>query len=531
MNNKYKINIGLELHLEILTKTKIFSPSLVSKHYGDDIIFTDKKIDHVPNTNISPMDLGYPGSKPVPNRRALNFGYSLANSLNMEVPKYIMFDRKCYFYPDLAKGYQITQFKNPIGKAGVFKIINESGGERDIEIIQIHLEEDTAKQKTVGGEMLLDFNRSGIGLIEVVTNYKSFTSKEDIILFLKQFRQLVIILGISNGDLSKGEMRIDLNISLSDFKGNLLTPKMEIKNLNSFRNIEKSIDSEYKFLEKSVDEKATLTQQTKRYDEGKEKTIFMREKATVDDYLYVRENNINPILLDNEIKGFFSKEIPSVSIYNLRKKLLKNLENKKVNSLLENKSSYIIFNILISKLSSIIPEDKIYNKVWNFVSDKFPLLSKLNSNKIHLVPFENRILILYVLWNDKVDRNIWKVIFSDIFNINSKINYEETLGEEFVGYFSKKLNSENELVDINNLINYYLKKGIKILNEVKKDEGNDLNLEEIITNIIKKNDSLANLIQRKPDSAKKMMIGLVMKETNKKADIVKLKQAIDNIIK
>jgi aspartyl-tRNA(Asn)/glutamyl-tRNA(Gln) amidotransferase subunit B len=239
----YKLSIGLEIHVELLTKTKMFSSSANSSN-------------NEPNKNINEIDLALPGTLPSVNKEAVILAIKLAKALNMEINSSLKFDRKNYFYSDLPKGYQITQFFNPIGING---ILQDDGV--NVKIERIHLEEDTAKQTKNGDDILLDYNRAGVPLIEIVTK-PDIHSKEECILFLKSLKQLLIFLQISDGKMEDGSLRVDLNISIS--KNNELGTRAEIKNINSFYSVINAIDYEYKRQFNLIENNQKMNIQTRR---------------------------------------------------------------------------------------------------------------------------------------------------------------------------------------------------------------------------------------------------------------------------
>jgi aspartyl-tRNA(Asn)/glutamyl-tRNA(Gln) amidotransferase subunit B len=239
----YKLTIGLEIHVEMLTKTKMFSAA-------------SNDLNAQPNTCINEIDVGLPGAMPSVNKKAVELAIKLAKALNMEIDHVLKFDRKNYFYCDLPKGFQITQFFNPIGKKGFLKV-----NDQEIKIERIHLEEDTAKQINDGSNILLDYNRAGVPLIEIVTN-PDIHSKEECINFLKQLKQLLVFLNISSGKMETGNLRVDLNLSISD--STQLGERVEIKNLNSFNSIANAIDYEYKRQLNLINDKKQIKLETRR---------------------------------------------------------------------------------------------------------------------------------------------------------------------------------------------------------------------------------------------------------------------------
>lgn len=275
MKNNFETVIGIEVHVVLSSKTKMFSSSK-SSH-------TDPK-----NTNISPIDLGHPGTMPLPNKRCIEKAIVLAKALDMEIEKNISFDRKNYFYQDLPKGFQITQQFHPIGKNG--KIYLDENNFVDIE--RIHLEEDTAKQtKEDDGTILLDYNRSGIPLIEIVTK-PCIKSSTEAGLFLKKLRRILTFNDISDAKMEEGSLRVDVNISVKPIGSKEFGTRVEIKNINSINNVEKAIEYESNLQAEQILKQEEVLMATKRFNDKTLTTEFMRLKTTNVDYHYMVEPNI-----------------------------------------------------------------------------------------------------------------------------------------------------------------------------------------------------------------------------------------------
>ena len=275
--------IGLEIHIEMNTKSKMFSSAPVT--FG-----------LLPNSQVSINDMAFPGSMPTVNKQAVINAIRVSNALHMSIDNVLMFDRKNYFYSDLPKGYQITQYFRPIGKNGylTFKLKDE---DHNISIQRLHLEEDTCKQFHVNDFSYIDYNRAGIPLLEIVT-YPELRSGEEVKKFVETIRSIVVFLGVSNGKMEEGNIRVDINVSLQDneHKWN----KVEIKNLNSLSNIEKAINYEVKRQTEIVSKGNDIEQETRRYDEINNRTVKLREKVDSVDYRYFTDPNIPPIQLSDE---------------------------------------------------------------------------------------------------------------------------------------------------------------------------------------------------------------------------------------
>ncbi len=288
----YKVTIGLEVHCELKTISKNFSSA------PND--YTDQ-----PNINVSAIDLGLPGIMPKINKNACQKALKIAIALNCQLPDEIVFDRKNYFYPDLPKGYQITQIKKPMGINGELKfLVNEQ--EKTVKIHQIHLEEDTASLEHFSNYSLIDYNRSGIPLIEIVTK-PCIYSAEEAITFLEALRDLILYCEVSEARTDRGQMRCDVNVSVS--KDETLGTKVEIKNLNSFTNVKAAIEYEIKRQSELLDQGEKIIQETRRIGSDL-KTYGMRDKVDAVDYKYFTEPNLPPIALTEQFIAEIKKDMP-----------------------------------------------------------------------------------------------------------------------------------------------------------------------------------------------------------------------------
>ncbi|AEC46120.1 Asp-tRNA(Asn)/Glu-tRNA(Gln) amidotransferase subunit GatB [Mesomycoplasma hyorhinis] len=292
---KYVPVIGVEIHLELNTKTKMFSQAINS--------FSKEE-----NTNISLIDLGFLGTLPKVNEEAVKKAIFLASALNMNIESALCFDRKNYFYPDLPKGYQITQQFRPIGTNGFINIPTQENQQKQIAIQRIHLEEDTAKQIHKDEFTYLDYNRAGAPLIEIVT-YPVMSSAEEAAAYVDEIRKLALFLKISDAKLEEGSLRADINLSLKEATSNEFGTKVEIKNINSISNIKKAINLEIEEQTNLLNYAQKVQQVTKRYDDKNNLNKVLREKTDSVDYRYFPETNIPCFALTNEYKNQVLLEI------------------------------------------------------------------------------------------------------------------------------------------------------------------------------------------------------------------------------
>jgi len=289
--------IGLEVHVELKTDSKIFSPS--PAHFGAE-----------PNTNTNVIDLGYPGVLPVVNKRAVEWGMKAAMALNMTVARESKFDRKNYFYPDNPKAYQISQFDQPIGENGWIDI-EVNGETKRIGITRAHLEEDAGKLTHKNGYSLVDLNRQGTPLIEIVSE-PDIRTPEEAYAYLEKLRSIIQYIEVSDVKMEEGSMRCDANISIRPYGQDEFGTKTELKNLNSFTFVKKGLEYEEKRQEQVILSGGIIEQETRRFDETTGATKLMRVKEGSDDYRYFPEPDIVPMVISDEWMEEVRKTIPEL---------------------------------------------------------------------------------------------------------------------------------------------------------------------------------------------------------------------------
>lgn len=453
--NNFETVIGIEIHVELNTKTKMFSSA-------------KNDFDSSVNTNVSHVDIAYPGALPVVNKEAVAKAIKLAKALNMKIDDVLHFDRKNYYYPDLPKGFQITQDERPIGSEGTIRISN-----KEIQIERIHLEEDTAKSIHKDGKTFINYNRAGVPLIEIVTHPVMSNGKEASE-YVQAIRDLVVSLGISDAKMEEGSLRADINISLRPRGQKEFGTKVEIKNLNSIGNIQKSIELEIKKQTAMLLTGEEIKMATKRFDEASQDTITMRVKTGVADYKFFAEPNIPPIQLTQEF-------IDSIKLDELP---WERLERYKGYGLSEEHISNLSSNLEQAKYFDLIKyEDK--TKVANlFFAELVSLANANNKTVTDLNVNPNEFAeILFKLDSGEISGKHAKEIFPLL--IDSKQTVSQIIEEKGM----KQISDE------------------KILNEM---------LEGIITS---NNDFIVNNKER-PERVSKFILGQLMKESKGQANPV-----------
>ncbi|HOZ54124.1 MAG TPA: Asp-tRNA(Asn)/Glu-tRNA(Gln) amidotransferase subunit GatB [Bacilli bacterium] len=351
----YKVTIGLEIHCELTTNSKVFSTS--KNEYNE-----------MPNSNLSTIDLGFPGILPAVNKEAVNKSVKLALALNCKVPNKLIFDRKNYYYPDLPKGYQITQASNPIGTNGYLDI-DVNNNIKKILIHDIHLEEDTASLDHYNDYSLIDYNRAGVPLIEIVTE-PCINSTTEALAFLESLRSLIVYCNASEARSDRGQIRCDVNISLSntDKLGN----KVEMKNINSFNGVKLAIEYEIRRQTELLNNNEEVIQETRRFDDKTSSTIRMRTKVDAIDYKYFTEPNIPIINLTNDYIENIKKEVPILQFERITKYVNEyNISKKDAETLTKSKEVSDFFDECINL--NINPQ-----KAANWINSM--LLGYLNTN-------------------------------------------------------------------------------------------------------------------------------------------------------
>lgn len=449
----YKPIIGLEIHVELKTKLKMFC-QCKADFFGKE-----------PNTQVCPVCLGLPGALPVPNKKAIEWTIIIAKALNCQVNQITKFDRKHYFYPDLPKGYQISQYDEPIGINGFLRIYKKTDSSqietKIFRIRRVHLEEDTGKLIHEKDTTLVDFNRSGVPLVEIVTE-PDFNDSEDVKLFLEELQTVIKYLKVSDADMEKGSMRLEPNISVIKIKNQKLkiknntkrkekqeeklpNYKVEIKNINSFRFVKQAIDYELKRQIALLEQGQQPIQETRGFDSKKGITYSQRVKEQAHDYRYFPEPDIPPIRIDEFWLKKIVKIIPELPEERLNRYRQKfNLRYESAFILTRNKDLGDYFEEIIKRVLSKSPQLKI---------DNLPqLIANLIVNKKVSIdqPLEElEKKILEIILPKKADESLLNDVINKIIKENVKAVEDYKKGKEnalmfLVGKVMKEMKGQVE---------------------------------------------------------------------------------------
>ena len=457
----YIPTIGIEVHVELKTKTKIFSSSI--NGYGE-----------MANSLTNVVDLGYPGTLPTLNEEVINLAIRAATVLNCKIRKVMHFDRKNYFYPDNPKNFQITQARTPIGYDGYVEI-EVNGTKKKIEIEEMHIEEDTCKSAHRGTKTLLDFNRAGVPLIEIVTK-PCISSSEEAKLYLEKLKELLFYSDISDCKMEEGSMRADANVSIRKKESDPFGIKAEIKNIGSISNVGLSIEKEIARQAAIYDKGETFKPQTRRFDDKLGDTVLMRVKETGNDYRYFPEPDIPFVVLTDEQIEEQKKCIPMLPDERRRVYIEKGVPEVNANKIILNRPISDYFNTLLDEKTNF----KIASNM--LLGDIAAYLNRTEKKITETTLTKERFIDLI----DKYENNV----------ITSK-NLKEIL---------------DQVLESNSSIEEIMKEnGIENITD-------DSEIREIIKKIIQENPESVEDYKNGHDRAIKFLMGQVMKETKGKAN-------------
>ena len=463
----YKTTVGIEVHCELKTNSKMFSDSI--NNYGG-----------LANTNINEIDFALPGVLPTINEYGIELGLKAAIALNCQINKKVVFDRKNYYYPDLPKGYQITQARNPIGTNGYVEI-ELNGAKKKIGIHDIHIEEDTCKSTHAEAKSYLDFNRCGVPLIEIVSE-KDINSPEEAMLYLEKLRELLLYTNVSDCKMEEGSMRCDVNVSVS--KTDKLGTRTETKNIGSISSVGRCIISEAKRQIEELEKGNIINDETRRYDEKQDRTILMRIKETGNDYRYFPEPDLPPYEIDD---SFIEKVKNNMELLpEERRKIYKEagIQNINIEKIIANKE--ISDYLLDLNCNLIIASNLLLGEVSAYLNK--------NSKKLN-------------------ETKLTKQIFTNLVNKLDTKEITNQLAKEIL----PSLMEEN--VDLDKLV---LEKN---KNNLTLDE-----LKDIVSKIIDNNPNSIEDYKNGLDRAIKYLMGQIMKETKGNANPSEVKDILVELL-
>ena len=456
----YKVIIGLEVHCELKTNSKNFSSA-------------KNTYTNLPNINVMPVDLGLPGILPVVNKEACKKALKTAMALNCTTPDEIIFDRKNYYYPDLPKGYQITQVTKPFGRNGhVSFLVN--GVEKTVDIHQLHLEEDTASLEHCTNYSLIDYNRSGIPLMEIVTE-PCIYSADEAVRFLETLRNIFLYCEVSEAKSDKGQMRCDVNISLMKDTDTEFGTKVEMKNINAFTSVKAAIEYEIKRQTEILERGEKVIQETRRIDEDG-KTYSMREKVDAVDYKYYIEPNLAPVKITDEMKQEVKKEIPELEYSRVKR--------------------YIELGISISDAETLARDKFISNYFDELIENTTDLFTATNWMTIIILGSLNKLNI------DIKDLFITPKMLGSLVDKVSNKELSSQLAKKILYEAMEKNIDPIEIIEKSNI----------------KQISNEDELISIIKDILNENKEQVNEYLNGNEKVTNFLVGKVMQKTNKQAN-------------
>jgi aspartyl-tRNA(Asn)/glutamyl-tRNA(Gln) amidotransferase subunit B len=472
MNSKYEAVIGLEVHAQLLTETKIFCSC--SSKFGSS-----------PNSNICPVCLGHPGVLPVLNKKVVEYAVMMGLATECKINERSIFARKNYFYPDLPKGYQISQYEEPICEHGKITIEFKDGSKKDIGITRIHMEEDAGKSiHDQGNETLIDVNRCGTPLCEIVSD-PDMCSAEEAYLYLTKLKQILTYLGVCDGNMEEGSLRCDANVSIRLKGETKLGTKAEVKNMNSFRNVEKAIEYEIARQIDIIEEGGRIIQQTLLWNADSNKVIPMRSKEEAHDYRYFPDPDLMPVVVEESWKNEINARIPElpetrrnrfVSQYTLPKydaevltssRELADYYEKVITVTNDYKSAS---NWVMTDILKVINDDKItvnecpvsaenLGKLIKLINDKvisgkiakeiFPEMLKTNSDPNSIVKEKN---LVQISDTGEIETVIDKILSANQKQIEEFLSGKEKVIGFFVGQIMKEMKGKANPQIVNDLL-------------------------------------------------------------------------------
>ena len=463
--------IGLETHVQLNTNSKMFSRSS-AKYQNEE-----------PNTIVDPTSMGLPGALPVVNKKAVESAIKIGLALDCKIAENTKFDRKQYFYPDLMKGYQISQFDEPICYEGFIKISKD----KKIRINRVHMEEDVAKLTHINSRdsnySLLDINRSGTPLMEIVTE-PDLNSSEEVVEYIENLQKIIRYIGVGSANMEEGSFRCDANISIRERGTKKLGTKVEIKNMNRISAVADAVNYEIKRQIKATESNEKIIQETRGWSEEKSITISQRTKEESNDYRYFPEPDIPPLEINADWVSEIKNELPELP--NARKsKYIENLELSEYDAdLLTSDVNFSdFFESVINELQQNLDNKDYVKYTANLMNGEFNRLLNLKSSKFDDIKFNSSDLanLIVIYFENKINNKILKTVFEEMWNTGSKP--EDIISSKNLGIISNT------------------------------DE-----LESTISTIIDNNPKAVEDFKAGKEQSKKFLLGQVMRETKGQAD-------------
>ncbi|MED5237808.1 MAG: Asp-tRNA(Asn)/Glu-tRNA(Gln) amidotransferase subunit GatB [Chloroflexota bacterium] len=463
--------IGLETHVQLNTNSKMFSRSS-AKYQNEE-----------PNTIVDPTSMGLPGALPVVNKKAVESAIKIGLALDCKIAENTKFDRKQYFYPDLMKGYQISQFDEPICYEGFIKISKD----KKIRINRVHMEEDVAKLTHINSRdsnySLLDINRSGTPLMEIVTE-PDLNSSEEVVEYIENLQKIIRYIGVGSANMEEGSFRCDANISIRERGAKKLGTKVEIKNMNRISAVADAVNYEIKRQIKATESNEKIIQETRGWSEEKSITISQRTKEESNDYRYFPEPDIPPLEINADWVSEIKNELPELP--NARKsKYIENLELSEYDAdLLTSDVNFSdFFESVINELQQNLDNKDYVKYTANLMNGEFNRLLNLKSSNFDDIKFNSSDLanLILIYFENKINNKILKTVFEEMWDTGSKP--EDIISSKNLGIISNT------------------------------DE-----LESTISNIIDNNPKAVEDFKAGKEQSKKFLLGQVMRETKGQAD-------------
>ena len=463
--------IGLETHVQLNTNSKMFSRSS-AKYQNEE-----------PNTIVDPTSMGLPGALPVVNKKAVESAIKIGLALDCKIAENTKFDRKQYFYPDLMKGYQISQFDEPICYEGFIKISKE----KKIRINRVHMEEDVAKLTHINSRdsnySLLDINRSGTPLMEIVTE-PDLNSSEEVVEYIENLQKIIRYIGVGSANMEEGSFRCDANISIRERGTKKLGTKVEIKNMNRISAVADAVNYEIKRQIKATESNEKIIQETRGWSEEKSITISQRTKEESNDYRYFPEPDIPPLEINADWVSEIKNELPELP--NARKsKYIENLELSEYDAdLLTSDVNFSdFFESVINELQQNLDNKDYVKYTANLMNGEFNRLLNLKSSNFDDIKFNSSDLanLILIYFENKINNKILKTVFEEMWDTGSKP--EDIISSKNLGIISNT------------------------------DE-----LESTISTIIDNNPKAVEDYKAGKEQSKKFLLGQVMRETKGQAD-------------